>query len=187
MKRLFLALTLCLVASPALAEERTLVQPDQPKLTYSDQDFEKAMSRSARYANAFLTYPTEINTPLVYTPYGVTTEVKDDPVVLTPTKLYDLITETRDQTANVAAMLKSKLADTKRDIKAVSDETDAEYELVKKQFGIQREEIKSVSFTLTKAIEQLKKETDFKLAEIERRLIGVQGQVTVLHGKKADK
>lgn len=39
---------------------------------------------------------------------------------------------------------------------------------------------------LTKQVEQHKKEADYKFADIERRLTGVQKQVTVLHATKAD-
>lgn len=80
MKKLFLALTLCLVASPVFAD--------------TNADFEKALSKSARYANEFLTY----------TPYS-TTEMADEAVVLTPSKLYEYIVE-----------LQSKVAELKRDV-----------------------------------------------------------------------
>lgn len=88
-------------------------------------------------------------------------------------------------------MAQPSMADDIKSVKGVID-----LNVVQKRLDTQRneiaklrEELKSTKYTLEQAIAQLKKETDWKLGEINRKLSGADGkggiqkEITKLHSK----
>jgi len=103
------------------------------------------------------------------------------------------IQKTRDQAAHATSMLKRRADGAAQrdkfqqeqinDVQLRVCELAETVQTLKTEIGKLREAIKATEFTLSKATAELKKVTDWKIADHERRLSGVQGQVTVLHTK----